>query len=481
MNAQGRRLWVCAALAAGLLLRLWFIRHYALVTGDSLLYGDIAKNWLLHGVYGFTDTNAAGAMVVRPTLIRLPGYPLFLAACFRLLGMEHYGAVMAVQAVVDLLTCGLVDLTAARLFGRRAAMAALWLAALCPFTANYTAAPLTETLTLNAMALVFYAFVRWQQAGCAKDMWLWMVGAALAWSVLLRPEQGLLCVAVLPAMWFAARRAHRLNRTFYRTVLPVALVALCAVLPLAPWTARNWRTFHVFQPLAPKDAVDPGELDPAGFNRWFRSWGVEFESTEAVYWNYGGFPIAMSDLPQRAFDMGSPEATAEMQAQTAALLADYNRTMVITPAIDARFAALARERIESHPALNSAGLPLTRLADMALRPRLELLPAPLDWWRWRIYRRQTVFAGAYATLNLAYLALGLAGFVAWRRRGWVGADGSSFAPLAFAMTAAIVLRCALLLTLDNSEPRYTLEFFPVLLVFAGALFARWPGVQASEP
>jgi len=39
------------------------------------------------------------------------------------------------------------------------------------------------------------------------------------------------------------------------------------------------------------------------------------------------------------------------------------------------------------------------------------------------------------------------------------------------MAASLILRSTLLLTLDNSEPRYTLEFFPVLLVWAGALFA----------
>jgi hypothetical protein len=40
----------------------------------------------------------------------------------------------------------------------------------------------------------------------------------------------------------------------------------------------------------------------------------------------------------------------------------------------------------------------------------------------------------------------------------------------------VVLRCALLLTLDNSEPRYTLEFFPVVMVWAGALFSGGEGV-----
>jgi len=489
MNAERRRfLWVAgAALAAGLLLRLWFVRHQALVTGDSLLYGDIAKNLLQHGVYGFTEAGRLpGSIVARPTLIRLPGYPIFLALCFRLFGMDHYGAAMYVQVAVDLATCWLASALAGRLFGRRAALAVLWLAALCPFTANYVAAPLTETLTLNAIALVFYGFVRWQQAGCSFNRWLWVVGAALGWSILLRPEQGLLAAAVLPAMGFAARRlrgewsaasqnrGHRLRIT----ALPVLAAALCAVLPLAPWTARNWHTFHRFEPLAPRDASDPGELDPVGFNRWFRSWGVEFKSTEDVYWNYSGYPILLGDLPPRAFDAGP--ASAESRAETTSLLADYNKTMVVTPAIDARFAALARVRIRAHPILYSVFLPVARLVDMTLRPRTELMPAPLDWWRWGAHRGQTEFAWVYVALNLAYIVAGIAGFFAWRRRRWLTcataeADSHIFRELAWAMAASILLRAALLLTLDNSEPRYTLEFFPVLFVFAGALFAERKG------
>jgi 4-amino-4-deoxy-L-arabinose transferase-like glycosyltransferase len=495
IGTRGRRFWLGAgaALAAGLLLRLWFVRHLALVTGDSLVYGDIAKSWLAHGVYGFSGVGANGAIIARATLIRLPGYPMFLALCFRLFGVERYGAVMAVQAVVDTATCGLLGALAGRLFGGRAALAVLWLAALCPFTANYTAAPLTETLTLNAMAVAFYALLRWMQARCGLNRWLWAMGAALGWSILLRPEQGLVMAAVLPAAWFANRRSGL--RGSGATVL---IAALCAVLPLVPWTARNWRTFHRFEPLAPRDAVDPGELDPVGFNRWFRTWGVEFQSTEDVYWNYSGFAILISDLPERAFDAGSPQATADLRAETASLLADYNKTMVVTPAIDARFAALARERIRAHPVLCYVGLPVARLLDMMLRPRTELLPAPLDWWRWSQHRGQTVFATAYAALNLAYIVLGVAGFVVWRRRRWlafgitsdmveapaaecptsqrdVGAvsrTAANWRLLAFAMATSVLLRAALLLTLDNSEPRYTLEFFPVLLVFAVALFAE---------
>src|ERR1700761_3164195 len=89
-----------AALAAGLLLRVWFVIHTGRVDGDTLIYGNIAKNWLQHGVYGF-NMSAAGPV---PTLIRLPGYPIFLAVCFLVFGVDHYTSVMYLQCVIDLFT-----------------------------------------------------------------------------------------------------------------------------------------------------------------------------------------------------------------------------------------------------------------------------------------------------------------------------------------------------------------------------------------
>ena len=102
MISSRLKLVLCAtlALAVGLVLRLWFISHAARIDGDTLIYGNIAKNWLQHGVYGFVQ-NTKGTV---PTLIRLPGYPLFLAACFSLFGLDHYIAVMYVQCVIDLFT-----------------------------------------------------------------------------------------------------------------------------------------------------------------------------------------------------------------------------------------------------------------------------------------------------------------------------------------------------------------------------------------
>ena len=445
-------LWVALPLALGLALRLWFIAHLARIDGDTLLYGDIAKNWLEYGVYGFSRTG----VVPRPTLIRLPGYPIFLAACFRVFGSEHYTAVMVVQSVIDLFTCLIISALAGRLFGRRAAMVALWLAALCPFTANYVAAPLTETLSLTCIAIVFYGLERWRTTALGLNRWLWMITFALAYAVLLRPEQGLLAAAVLAAMlWISSR-----ERSLVRSVWPVAVVAVCMVLPLAPWAVRNWRTFHVIQPLAPRYATDPGELVPLGFQRWYRSWGIDFASTESVYWNYDSAEIDISDVPSRAFD------SEEQYKQTNALLNDYDQTDNATAAIDARFGKIAEQRIQDDPIRYYVALPAARVLNMALRPRTEMMPIPLYWWHWS-YPGKSWFAAGYAGLNLVYFVLGGVGFWLWRRRGW---DGNP--ALAWSMMGFVLLRCCVLLTLDNSEPRYTLEFFPIIVVWAAVIFSR---------
>jgi 4-amino-4-deoxy-L-arabinose transferase-like glycosyltransferase len=445
---------IAVALALGFLLRLFFVIHTPRIAGDTLIYGDIAKNWMHHGVYGFSST-ASGPV---PTLIRLPGYPLFLALWFAVFGPDRYTAVMVVQCLIDLGTCLLVADLARRLFGRRAGLAVLWLAVLCPFTANYVAAPLTETLTLLCIAVAFYGLFRWRAEGLGWNRWLWAIAAALAYAVLLRPEQGLLAAAVIPAMaWMALRQPRR----SMQGAAPVLVAAVCVLLPLVPWTVRNWRTFHVFEPLAPRYATDPGEQVPLGFQRWYRSWGIDFASTEEVYWNWDSATIDIADVPARAFD------TDEQYSRTAALLSRYNQDTTATPELDAGFDALAKERKADDPIRYYVALPVARLLNMMLRPRTEMMPVGLEWWRWSKHPRQTAFGATYALLNLAYFVIGLYGLWRWRRGGWD-------APLAWSMIAFAALRCAMLLTLDNSEPRYTLEFFPLLLVWSGAIFYSKP-------
>ena len=223
-----------------------------------------------------------------------------------------------------------------------------------------------------------------------------------------------------------------------------------------PWTMRNERTFGVFQPLAPRLANDPGETPPRAFQHWFRTWAVDFSATEDAYWNYPDQPVLIEDLPERAFD------SAGQRARTAELLERAAQTQRLDAQIEGGFSQLAWEREESHT-VRTALLPFARLLNMLLHPRTEMLPVAERWWQYRLHPAQTVFAWCYALLNCGYLAAAAAG---WKRALL------SNRVIAWSMLSYILLRCLLLLTLDNPEQRYTLEFFPILCVFAGALASR---------
>jgi 4-amino-4-deoxy-L-arabinose transferase-like glycosyltransferase len=435
-------------LLAGAALRLWFIRAYPETGGDTLVYGGIAKNWMLHGVYGVFSPEEG----LHPTLIRLPGYPLFLRLCFQLFGIERYYPIMLIQALIGLLSCLLIAGFARRVWSDRAGWWALWLAALCPFTANYTAAPLTETLELFCIALAFYALPRFLDA----PGWKWALTLAAAWSyaALLRPDGPLLALTLCPAMVFYGRPRWGAARM----VRWATLCGVLSILPFIPWTIRNWETFHVFQPLAPRYAVDPGESTDPGFNRWTKTVCADFACTWDVYWNANSDAIDPSRLPARAFDSGA------QYRQTVKLLDAYNDELEITPPMDANFAILAAQRIRDHPFRYFVELPLARLADMWLRPRTEMLWIELRWWQFEEHEGETEFAWAYAALNLAYLLAALAGFL----------KRPSFRAAIFVF---VLLRCLLLLTLEAPEPRYTLECFPPLIALAAIAFAG----PAREP
>src|ERR1700738_3201162 len=136
---------IAFAALTGLILRVYLVLKFPVTqSGDAPFYIELAWNWLKNGVYGFPINGR-----LTPVDMRVPGYPAFLAAILSFAGTSSR-AVMLTQAVVDLATCFLIALVAARLAPdssrRRVALAGLWIAALCPFTANYTAVILTETL-----------------------------------------------------------------------------------------------------------------------------------------------------------------------------------------------------------------------------------------------------------------------------------------------------------------------------------------------
>jgi 4-amino-4-deoxy-L-arabinose transferase-like glycosyltransferase len=446
--------WVALA------FRLLLVFRAPGVVDDSRLYADIAKNWLQHGIYGITNSG-----VIMPTLSRLPGYPAFLAAIFWIFGSDNFRAVLLVQVLFDLATCFLVADMALRLFSDRAARAAFLLAAVCPFLANYAAAALTETLEIFFTALAFDLAFRGLNIGGSsiRPRLAWLgCGLAIGGSILLRPDGGILLASIGGyLLWLLLKTLRRATDSAKREFTPSGiilaglLVATGALAPLIPWTVRNLHTLHRFQPLAPRYANDSDEPLMPGFNRWVKTWMADYVSVQEIYWPVPGSDIDFSRLPNQAFD--SPQ----QRKQIADLFSEYNASHDVTPEIDASFAALAEERIHDAPLRYYVWLPAVRIADMWLRPRTELFPSDPRWWEFNDDHRWLALSLAFGVINLAHVLMGMAGFVRARATFGIGM-----------LLGFVALRSLFLGSLENPEPRYTLECFPALIVAASALFQR---------
>jgi hypothetical protein len=367
---------------------------------------------------------------------------------------------------------------------QRIFIAALWLAVLCPFTANYTAVPLTEVFatffTTAALLPLCLLMGRAQARGwklverhwiLGNDYWYLAACASILVGLctLFRPEAPIL----MAAAWLVLGIILVQQRESTRWLKTVGAMALLCAVPLVPWTIRNAITLHQFQPLAPKNSNLPGELVPYGFMSWEKTWLYRFRDVYMVPWKLNEEAIDVDQIPARAFD--SP---AEKE-RVAMILAQYNEDLTLTPEEDAAFARLARERSARQPLRTYLSLPAKRVFTLWFTPRIELLPFsgtvfplrqsweddPLD---------QSVTAGFFL-LNIGYIALALWGAARlWARgpavRGAVGL-----------LAAYIVLRTLFLTTLETPEPRYVLVCYPAVLALAAQVFARSaPAAQLSK-
>ena len=455
---QNLRFLIWATLAA-LALRLFFLLKFPQVTADSTFYADLARNWLLHSVYGLTVDNG----LIVPTFARLPGYPAFLAVAFAIFGLDHFRTVMFIQLLVDVGTCFVIADLARRCISDRAAKAAFLLTALCPFLAQYSAAVLAETLEIffTALAMDFAVIGLDTLEQRALRPWV-RCGLSVAACILLRPDGGLLLVAIGAYLGILLWRRRRENRSVVPIVRAGLVLAACSMAPLAVWGLRNLHTLHRIQFLAPRYANGEDEFVPMGFNRWTRTWIADYASTEDIDWNVPGDTVDPTKLPARAFD------TPQQRDKTFALLEQYNQALHVGPELDAQFARLAEERIHAHPLRYYLWLPLLRIADMWLRPRTELLPPDSRWYDFTDDTKWIVLALGLGVLNLLYLGAAVAGLVRGHAVAWVGLG-----------ICYIALRSLLLGTMENPESRYTLECYPAIILMASALWGN--AKLASKP
>lgn len=471
------------ALAIGLCLRLFFVLQFPQTSGDTVLYEEFAANWLKHGIYGMTING-----VVTPIDMRVPGYPACLALVYAVTGRTGEAArlwVMLGQVAVDLLTCLVIAVMAAAVVRLSvsswnpgaAFRAALWLAAVCPFTANYVAVPLTETFafffTAVALLLTALLFGRFRGRGLAElgvhtrfrpgvAGLAALLGLTVGTGTLFRPETPM----ILAVAWLVAVPYLFARRELRRALQVVLISGATCVLPLAPWAVRNAVTLHEARFLAPEYSNLPGEIIPYGFMRWERTWLWRFRDVYLVSWNLNSEKIGLDAIPSYAFD--SPDE----KERVGAVLDAYNQTQTLTPEEDAAFGAIGGERSARHPLRTYLKVPALRALSMWFTPRIELLPFSGHLWpadeAWQEDPVDFSFTIGFFVLNIVYLILGAwGGLRLWR---W----SAPLKPVLLVFLLYAVIRTAFLTTLETPEPRYVLECFPILLAFAAFVFLGKP-------
>ena len=466
-----------AALLCGFALRMYFIAHFPFYSGDTKFYEELARNWLDHGVYGLFVNGQ-----LMPVDQRMPGYPAFLAVIYSGFGRTRI-AVMLAQAAIDLVTCVFASLIAGRIAPastkHRAATVALWLAALCPFTASYTAAIVTETVaafftTLALLVLVWiftepvldvlggHAIGAPDMAPVREDTLARRLAGGFALAgfftgigTLVRPETPLVLAAATVVMCIRWRRMA----DWPKIALAGAWMAVGLLITLTPWAARNARTLGRIEFLAPSYAESAGDYMPRGFYAWTRTWMVRNRDAYTVTWALGKKPIPIAAIPDAAFD------SAAGRARVADLLARYNSDLKMTPSLDRRFEVLAHERAAAHPIRTFALIPIERAFATWFTPRVDVLRYSGKLWpigeQWRANPKEFDAAAIFALLNFVYI--GLAAVGAWRYRSNPGCA---------ALVLYLVIRTALLTQLATIEPRYVVVCFPDVAALGALAFVK---------
>lgn len=518
-------LFISAVLAAHIWVAFYLAND---APGDGKSYQQLAVNLLEQHVFSNEPQPP-----YTPTLIRLPGYPLFLSAVYALFGHGNNLAVRVVQAVIYTATCGIIALLAWNWGSderrrKPAAWTAFILAALCPFTLIYTATILTETFTTFLMAAMTlsatYAF-KSKSAG-KLVLWWFLTGLLAGSAVLLRPDSGLFAFGIGLTLVISGvlRRDETGGKLFsrvLRTYWQGMVFSVAFMLPLVPWTIRNEEVFHLFQPLAPTHAEMPGEFVPQGYFKWVRTWIDDQKYIEPMLWNLEEKPIRVEKIPAYAFDSDdekervtalldqynhsspnnqddSPDSTvsgksanddAEDDAKDAAdddkdnddndkdaadddkddVTAD-DQDLQMTPEIDAGFAQIAQERIDHAPFRYYLWLPAKRAVGMWFDTHSMYYPFEGELFPLKnLDNEENQEIWLPLFSALVWIYTLLAAVGAFFMWRAVDVESRRWLLLATLMTLPRILFFA---TLENPEPRYVVELFAFTAILGGIALAR---------
>ena len=242
---------MAAAVLAGLALRLAFGLVYWVdkpLTHDEREYLALAQSVAAGRGFVYAASHETGTA---QQFGRAPAYPLFLAVIGA--GSADHSAsparVKIAQSILGALGVWIIGLLALRTAGPRAAVAASVIAAIYPPLVWMPAYVLSETLysslALGAVLLLDVAVDHAEDMGSGRAGGALALIAGLLTGIAILTRPAMIFFLPLAVIWLVRR---------HRTILAVALTA-AAIAVVAPWTARNVRTYGTFVLVASEGGV----------------------------------------------------------------------------------------------------------------------------------------------------------------------------------------------------------------------------------
>ena len=217
---------------AAVVLRLGIVLAFPppdLSINDGTSWDRIAQS-LLAG-QGFVEYG-------KPTAVRPPAYPLFLASVYGIFG-HSLRAARIIQAILGACTCVLIFWTGLKFLDEKTAFFGSLLSCFYPSLVIYPAIIGSEVLYTFLLALLIWVLTdALTKASLQRFLW---AGILLGAANLCRST-----LILFPFFLLALLFPLRANR---KSILYLALATAVSFAVIAPWTLRNYRIFGGFMPV----------------------------------------------------------------------------------------------------------------------------------------------------------------------------------------------------------------------------------------
>ena len=174
-----------------------------------------------------------------PTAWEPPLYPFLIAGVFKLFGIYTQASalvLLSINSLFSALTCIPIFLIAKRCFDEKLAIWTAWLWAVLPPVMYWCTRWVWETsLAALLLTLVFWLTLDLEE----RDGLIPWIQFGLLWGVAALANTSLLAFLPVSGLWAWYRRWKRGKRSLAGVVLASLLFIAC----IAPWMARNYRTF----------------------------------------------------------------------------------------------------------------------------------------------------------------------------------------------------------------------------------------------